>query len=126
MTPSGWRRLWQGAAGLLGAAGLALAAAAAHLAIGGEPRHLELAAGFLILHALALLGVAALTHGGARWLRLAGALFTLGAVCFSGGLVLIAVAGQGMAPLVPVGGTALIMGWLALAIAAFADRAPPT
>jgi len=82
-------------AGLMGAAGVALAAAAAHLAASGQAPNLQLASGFLIFHALALLGVAALTRATERWLRIAGALFSLGSLCFSGGLALVAAIGQG-------------------------------
>jgi len=131
MTATAWRKLWQCVAGLLGAAGVALGAAAAHLAASGDAGHLQLASGFLIFHALALLGVAALTRGPAetgsgRWLKLAGVLFALGAICFSGGLTLNQLVTQALGPLIPVGGTALILGWLALAVSAVADRAPLT
>jgi uncharacterized membrane protein YgdD (TMEM256/DUF423 family) len=122
MNPNGRRRLWQGLAGLLGAAGVALAAASAHLAASAQAPNLQLASGFLVFHALALLGVAALSHAGARWLAVAGALLAFGSICFSGGLVLVTIAGQGLAPLVPVGGTALILGWIALAVSAVFDR----
>jgi len=110
----------------MGAAGVALAAAAAHLAASGQAPNLQLASGFLIFHALALLGVAALTRATERWLRIAGALFSLGSLCFSGGLALVAAIGQGVAPLVPVGGTALILGWIALSVSAVFDRPPTT
>jgi uncharacterized membrane protein YgdD (TMEM256/DUF423 family) len=123
MTVLGWRRLWQAAAGILGAAGVGLAAAAAHLS--ASP-NLELAARFLLIDALALLGIAAATRGHEKWLRVSGVLFVVGSLCFSGGLCLIAVIGEHAGPLVPIGGTALILGWLALAVSAFADRAPPT
>ena len=78
MNPNGRRRLWQGLAGLLGAAGVALAAASAHLAASAQAPNLQLASGFLVFHALALLGVAALSHAGVRWLAVAGALFAFG------------------------------------------------
>ena len=118
-----WRRIWLGASGVLGAAGVALAAAAAHLAAAGSGSNLELAAQFLLIHALALLGIAAVTRGHEKWLRVGGALFVLGSICFSGGLCLIALIGPGAGPMVPVGGTALILGWIVLAVSAFAD--PP-
>jgi len=122
MTGSGWRRLWQGLAGLMGAAGVAIAAASAHLAEPSAAHLLDLAAAFLIAHALALIGLAALTRERMRWLTVAGVLFAIGAVCFGGGLVLRIELGEGFAPIIPVGGTALILGWLALALSAIADR----
>ena len=122
MSLVGWRRLWQALAGILGALGVALGAAAAHLAMAGNAGNLQLASAFLIFHALALMGVAALTRGPGPWLRIAGALFALGATCFSGGLALNAVVEGGAGPVIPVGGTALILGWLALAVSAVADK----
>ncbi len=118
-----WRRLWLAIAGLIGAAGVGLAAASAHLAQGAEP-DLDLAARFLLFHAPALLAIAALTRWGARWLNFAAALLAAGAICFSGGLVLIVWVGHGFAPLVPVGGTVLILGWLAVVAAAISQRGP--
>ena len=126
MSPFGWRRVWQGAAGLLGAGGVALAAASAHGMADSAAHNVDLAARFLLIHALALLAVAALTRGHERWLRVAGALFVLGSVCFCGGLVLAALVAHGFAPIIPIGGTTLILGWIVLAVSAFADPPPLT
>jgi uncharacterized membrane protein YgdD (TMEM256/DUF423 family) len=116
------RRLWVVAAGIGGAAGVVLAAASAHLAAAGTQSNLDLASRFLMIHALVLLGIAALSRSGGRWLTIAGALFALGCICFSGGLCLIALVDRVFAPLVPIGGTVLILGWLALAVAGFTLR----
>jgi uncharacterized membrane protein YgdD (TMEM256/DUF423 family) len=70
-----------------------------------------------------LIGIAAVTRGHEKWLRVAGALLAAGVVCFSGGLCLIETIGSHAGPLIPVGGTAMILGWLALAVSTFAD--PP-
>ena len=116
-------RIWLAAAGIGGAASVALAAASAHLAASGAQPDVDLAARFLMFHALALLGIAALSRQNAgRWLPIAALLFIAGSVCFSGGLCLIALVDHVFAPLIPVGGTILIMGWLALAVAAFTLR----
>jgi len=120
MTRNPWRRVWLGIAGILGAGGVALAAVSAHLA---SSPNLDLAARFLLIHAVALIGIAAVTRGSEKWLRVAGGLLALGSVCFSGGLVLIETIGPHAGPVIPVGGTAMILGWLALAVSAFAD--PP-
>jgi uncharacterized membrane protein YgdD (TMEM256/DUF423 family) len=71
-------------------------------------------------HALALLAVA-LASGplGGRWIEAAGWLFVGGVLIFSGslyGLALGAPRALGMAT--PLGGLALILGWLAFAVAA--------
>ena len=116
------RRLWLAFAGLAGAAAVTLAAGAAHsIEVAARP-DVDLASRFLLFHALALLGIAALARPGARWLHVAGALFVAGMVCFAGGLCLTALVDRAFVPLVPTGGTLLILGWLALIVAAIARR----
>lgn len=77
----------------------------------------EIGVRYQMYHALALLGVA-VAHG--RWpstaVVAAGWLFVLGTVLFSGSLYLLAVTGQRwLGAITPLGGAALIVGWLALA-----------
>lgn len=76
----------------------------------------QTAVDYQIWHALALLALAALAPAfDKRPLRLAGMLFTLGIVLFSGSLYLLALGAPRMLGLVtPFGGLALIGGWLAL------------
>ena len=105
-------------AGLMGAAGVVLAAAAAH----GE-RAIRLdAAGYLLLHACAVVaGVAVLDHGLVSWPLGIAALgaFVLGSALFAGDLSLRAFAGHRLfAMAAPSGGALLIAGWLLLAAAA--------
>lgn len=106
-------------AGLMGAAGVVLAAAAAHAKPGAG---LESAAQMLLFHAVAILAAAALMENGRLW-RLAGAIavagWIIGALLFSGDIALRAFAGQRIFTMAaPTGGTILIGAWLALAIAA--------
>jgi uncharacterized membrane protein YgdD (TMEM256/DUF423 family) len=80
-----------------------------------------------LVHALALLGTAILMElapGRApRALNAAGLFFLLGIVLFSGSLYLRALTDLHMfSPLVPVGGIAFLLGWLALGAAAFPQR----
>ena len=56
---------------------------------------------------------------GQRWVL---ALWTLGVVCFSGSLYLMALAGLSLGVVTPIGGVLLMIGWLALGITA--ARAP--
>lgn len=81
-----WTRLLLVLSGLMGAAGVAAAAAAAHV---GGGSNLETAAFFLLFHAAALTGLAALalqlTRGGAS-LRVGASAIALGALLFSGDL----------------------------------------
>jgi uncharacterized membrane protein YgdD (TMEM256/DUF423 family) len=104
---------------LMGAGGVALAAAAAH-ADGGEMA--RTAAYFLMLHGAALLGVTACARAFivdirfARRLLLIGAGLGLGAIVFSADLASRAFAGARLFPMAaPAGGSLMILGWLALA-----------
>jgi uncharacterized membrane protein YgdD (TMEM256/DUF423 family) len=71
--------------------------------------------------ALAILVVGALTAGGrlSVWLQVAGWSLLLGSVIFSGSLYILAVTGmRWLGAVTPLGGVAMLVGWLALAIAA--------
>jgi uncharacterized membrane protein YgdD (TMEM256/DUF423 family) len=103
----------------MGAGGVALAAAATH-AGGGEMG--QTAAYFLILHAAALLGLAACARAFAadaafaRALLLVGAALGLGAIVFSADLSARAFTGARLFPMAaPLGGSLMILGWLTLA-----------
>ena len=108
-------------AALMGAAGITLAAAAAHAVQGAG---LDAAASMLLFHAAAALGAAALGQQGLlrRPLGLAGiAAWVIGAVLFSGDIALHAFAGHRLFPMAgPAGGIMLIIGWFVLAAAALA------
>jgi uncharacterized membrane protein YgdD (TMEM256/DUF423 family) len=112
-----WPRLLLAAAGLLGAAGVGLAAAAAHR--GGA--NLDIAANLLMIHAAA---VAALALAGRGPLLLGGAsLLALGVSLFSGDIAMRAFAESRLFPMAaPSGGVAMIVGWLALTAAAASGR----
>ena len=105
-------------AGLMGAAGVVLAAASAHSAHGAG---LDNAGHMLLFHAAAVLGGAAIIHQGLVWRPLgivAVAGLILGAALFSGDLALRAFAGQRLFPMAaPTGGVLLIASWLVLAAA---------
>ncbi|HLX13693.1 MAG TPA: DUF423 domain-containing protein [Bradyrhizobium sp.] len=108
-------------AGLMGAAGIMLAAAGAHVAPGSG---LDSAAYMLLFHAAAMLGGAALMQQGVLWRPLAIAVLSawvLGAALFSGDIALRAFAAHRLFPFAaPSGGFLLIAAWLALAVAAVA------
>ncbi len=107
-------------ASLMGAAGVVLAAAAAHAAPGAG---LDSAAYLLLFHAVAVLGAAALVQQGQLWLPaalIAMAGYVLGGVLFAGDVSMRAFAGHRLFPMAaPTGGTILIVAWLVLALAAF-------
>jgi uncharacterized membrane protein YgdD (TMEM256/DUF423 family) len=108
-------------AGVMGAGGIVLAAAGAHLAPGAG---LDNAAYMLLLHTAAVLGGAALIQQGALWRPLGVivlAAWVLGSILFSGDIALRAFTGHRLFPMAaPSGGFILIAAWLALAVAAIA------
>jgi uncharacterized membrane protein YgdD (TMEM256/DUF423 family) len=107
-------------AGLMGAAGVALWAMAAHR---GGPSAAT-AAQMLLIHAAAVLGLTACRKQGLigeRSGRLAASALVLGAVLFAGDIAARAFLGSGLFPMAaPAGGLLLIGGWLAAAAAALA------
>jgi uncharacterized membrane protein YgdD (TMEM256/DUF423 family) len=106
------------AAGLMGAAGVVLAALAAHVAPGTG---LEIAGYMLLFHAVAMLGGAALLGQGREprpMLLVALAGWVLGSVLFSADIAVRAFVGHRLFALAaPTGGVILIAAWLALAAA---------
>ncbi|WP_454684458.1 DUF423 domain-containing protein [Ancylobacter moscoviensis] len=115
-----YRRFLVLLAGLMGAAGVAAAAAGAH--VSPDP-NLATAASFLMLGAAAVIGACALAAArGQGWsfATAGGGIIALGTLLFSGtlaGRVLWDVVLFPMAA--PIGGTMLIVGWLVLGLAAF-------
>ena len=105
-------------AGLMGASGIALAAAGAHAAPGTG---LDSAASMLLFHAAAVVGAVALARQGALirpLLLVALVAWVLGGVLFSGDIAMRAFVGHRLfAMAAPSGGVILIVGWLALAAA---------
>ncbi|QOG22718.1 DUF423 domain-containing protein [Bradyrhizobium sp. SEMIA] len=116
-------RLLIGLAGLMGAAAVALAAASAH---GADASRLASASAMLLFHATAILAVTGLLargllHGGIGLIAAFG--FVLGAALFAGDLTLRQYAGHSLFPMAaPTGGTVMILGWLAVTLAAVVAR----
>lgn len=111
-------------AALSGGAGVALSAAAAHAAGGAN---LDTAARFLLIHAAAVLALAALAgtgllHPGLG--RAAGWALLAGVALFAGDLSLRAWRGAALFPMAaPAGGIVLMLGWGLAALAALVPRA---
>lgn len=120
-------RLWLAIAGLGGLASVAAGALAAHGAFDAQSAML-LHTGELygMVHAAALLALTAAAERRERLgvtLILAGSAFAVGIVLFSFSLFALALTGiQGFAIATPFGGTALLIGWAALALRAVAPR----
>jgi uncharacterized membrane protein YgdD (TMEM256/DUF423 family) len=105
---------------LSGLLGVAASAAAAHMA-GADS--LKTAAQFLLFHAPALLGLAALSATGTthrRVTRVAAAALVAGLALFCGDLALRVLHGAALFPMAaPTGGVLLMAGWLLTGVAAF-------
>ncbi len=118
-------RLWLLLSAFAGFTGVALGAFAAHglksklsadyLAVFQTGTHYQL------IHALALFGVGLLAlHAPGRLVNLAGGLFALGILLFSGSLYLLTLSGVSRLGIVtPFGGLAFLGGWLCLGLAAW-------
>jgi uncharacterized membrane protein YgdD (TMEM256/DUF423 family) len=107
--------------GVLGAWGVASAAWAAHGAPDPRVQSLvETASRLLLVHAVALAALAALSgRVGSRGLALATLLIGPGALVFAGAVHVSALGGpRWLAATAPWGGTAMIAGWLVLAAVA--------
>ena len=124
-TPSaGAARVWLAAGALFGLLAVVAGAAGTHAlrdALDADAlRVFETAARFQMYHALALLAVGLLAiRRRSLALNVAGALFALGTLLFSGSLYALALSGVGvLGAVAPVGGVCLMAGWAALAIAA--------
>lgn len=117
---------WLVAAGLNGLMAVAMGAFASHglraRLDGAALDWIETASRYQLWHALALLGVALLLHGGGpgahrRLLRAIGWAFLAGIILFAGSLYLLALTGiHAFAWITPFGGLAFIAGWAALAL----------
>jgi uncharacterized membrane protein YgdD (TMEM256/DUF423 family) len=104
------------AGGLCGVAGVALSAVAAHAGSG----NIETSASFLLMHAPAFLAIGLLGEG--RILRTGGFVLLIGLLVFAGDLVMRHYAGARLFPMAaPIGGGLLILGWLIVALSAFAS-----
>ncbi len=104
-------------AGLFGASGVMAAALASH----GDSRNLAAMAMILLAHAPVLLAVALLARG--RVLLGAAMVLALGTLLFGADLALREWAGGALfAGAAPLGGGAMILGWLGVAVAGLAGR----
>jgi len=102
--------------GLLGAAGVALAAAASH---GADARLLGSASTICLVHAPALVALHA-SHHHFRTATLAALVISAGTLLFVGDLLARHFLGTGLFPMAaPTGGMTMIVGWLIVAAGAF-------
>lgn len=106
------------AAGLLGFTGVALGAFGAHglkaaLEASGQQHNWEKAVFYQLIHAVALLSLANRPNQAIKWI---GVCWVGGVVMFSGSLYCLALGGpiKFLWPVTPLGGLALLAGWLLL------------
>ncbi|SED80469.1 DUF423 domain-containing protein [Bradyrhizobium erythrophlei] len=120
---NGASRLLIGLAAIMGACGVILAAAAAHLP---DASRLAAASSMLLFHATAVIATIAVAERAIIHLKLgvvAAAGFVIAASLFAGDLTLRQYGGHGLFPMAaPSGGTLLILSWLALAVSAMWPR----
>ncbi|MEQ8234970.1 MAG: DUF423 domain-containing protein [Gammaproteobacteria bacterium] len=116
-------KLFMGLGGLSGMAGVALGALAAHALAArldaAALQTLDTVSKYLLVHGLLLIAVAAWTRlePDALMLRIAGLLVVAGIFCFCGGLSVSILGGlRAFGAAAPFGGTALMAGWLVLAL----------
>lgn len=101
------------AAGLAGAVGVMAAATASHA---GESRNLAAIATVCLAHGPALLALGLLGRG--QILRTAGLVLAAGTLLFAADLGVREWLGHGLFPgAAPLGGVAMMLGWLAIAVA---------
>lgn len=125
---------WIVVAALSGAISVAVGAFAAHgidlsTEAGRKAREwLQTGSQYEIVHALAIIAVVALARNAMLNERLAFAaqcLFFVGSVLFPGALYALAFGGpRWLGAVAPIGGTAFILGWLGLALAALMRTEP--
>lgn len=117
-------RLFFGLGAVSGATAVALGAIGAHAlraqVSSADLQIFETGVRYQMYHALALLAAASvLARSGSRLASAAGWLFVFGTVIFSGTLYLLTLSGaRWLGAVTPLGGVALIAGWLCLALAA--------
>ena len=120
---SGAPRLLIVCAAVMGACGVMLAAAAAHLP---DATRLAAASSMLLFHAPAAIATIAVADRAIVHAKLgiaAASCFVIAASLFAGDLVLRQYAGHGLFPMAaPAGGTLLILSWVALAVSAMWPR----
>lgn len=112
-------------AGFLGVAGGAFGAHALKARISEQMlANFETGTRYLLVHAVALLVVGVMAgRDGASDLRWVGIPFAFGMAVFTGSLWIMALTNaRWLGAITPIGGTALIIGWLALALAAIRDQ----
>lgn len=110
-------RLMLPLSGLMGASGVATAALASH----GDGRNVSAMATILLAHAPVLLAVSLFGRG--RVLVGATAVLALGTLMFAADLAMREWLGQALFPgAAPLGGAAMILGWLGLAAAGLRER----
>ena len=118
-------RIFLAISGVAGAFSVAVDAAATHLLAGDTYRLglAETASRYGLIHAVALLALVFLIERGGYWLRVAGWCFVVGLALFCGSLDLLAAGAPHLvARAAPWGGTAFILGWLAVLVAALRPK----
>jgi uncharacterized membrane protein YgdD (TMEM256/DUF423 family) len=129
-----WASLLVTLAALAGAAGVIEAASAAHQSdaplLEASSHLLQTSSHFLLLHATAVIAVAGFAHSfphKSRSMLGAASVLLLGCIVFCGDLSVRALTGSRLFPMAaPLGGSLLILGWLATAVSALLRLRKPS
>lgn len=117
------QRVWIGIGGLAGFGAVAMAAFAAHgVSDPGAARIVASGVQMQGWHALALLGTGLWAPRGGRLADAAGLCFALGLLLFCAAVYAHGLTGVSWGMVAPIGGTLLMIGWLALAASALRAR----
>lgn len=114
------------AGALLGVTGVLLGAFGAHGLNASESQadSWAVAVQYQLIHSLLLLIVALWHHFfSIKALRIAGLAFVVGILLFSGSIYMLVLGGPSvLGPITPMGGVALVLGWLCLGVAGYQSR----
>lgn len=120
---SNWRNWFIVFGGLFGALGVIAGAVGSHVLQerlpAAELAIFTTAITYLLVHSMVLFacGVALYSQNGNRWFKFAGGFLIVGIVLFCGGLIMRSVTASPLpGQIAPIGGSALILGWLAIAV----------
>jgi len=128
--PGPWPYRFLVLASVFGAIGVALAAIGAHaladILVGKAAVRFDTALRMHLIHAPALLALAGAVHlARPRWWLAACSLMSLGTLVFCGGLYLAAIGtSSALLPIVPAGGSLLILSWLVAAVSFALGKRP--
>ncbi len=114
-------RIWIGIGGLFGFTAVLMAALAAHALTKLDPYSLGVVKSGIEInawHAIALFALGISSDRLGRWRLRTGILWTIGTILFCTAVYVRGITGHSLNAVAPIGGIALMLGWLVLTIGA--------